>query len=278
MKVLILTCSTGEGHNAAARAIAKELGRRGIACETKNALSFTSKSRQNLVEKGHSFMYRYAPELYGAGYEYVEQQKSHYLLYLDYARYSLKLAYYIYNHGFDTAVCVHEFPAFMLTSARRSLKFSLRQYFVATDYSLAPGLEQTDMDGWFVPAGFADALAEKGIPRERIFETGIPVDADCYRPVCKQAARKKLGLRDDIPVLLIGAGSIGCGPIRELAVKLKALSQGQAVIAVLCGRNKELLKELSEQVEDGLLIPITFTAKINDWLAAADVLCPLGKE
>ena len=34
--ILILTCSTGEGHNCAARAVEAELADRGIACEVRD--------------------------------------------------------------------------------------------------------------------------------------------------------------------------------------------------------------------------------------------------
>ena len=40
MKVLILSCNTGGGHNAAGRALYEEFHRRGIECEFLDTLSF----------------------------------------------------------------------------------------------------------------------------------------------------------------------------------------------------------------------------------------------
>lgn len=40
MKVLILSCGTGEGHNSAAKAIEEEFKRRNINVTFKDALSF----------------------------------------------------------------------------------------------------------------------------------------------------------------------------------------------------------------------------------------------
>ena len=43
MKVLILSCNTGGGHNSCARAIGTELQRRGHTYETDDALLYVSK-------------------------------------------------------------------------------------------------------------------------------------------------------------------------------------------------------------------------------------------
>ena len=40
MKVLILSCNTGQGHNSAGRAVAAEFAKRGIECEMLDALVF----------------------------------------------------------------------------------------------------------------------------------------------------------------------------------------------------------------------------------------------
>ena len=40
MKALILSCNTGQGHNAAGKAILENLTQRGIACEMADALAF----------------------------------------------------------------------------------------------------------------------------------------------------------------------------------------------------------------------------------------------
>ena len=40
MKVLILSCNTGQGHNTAGQALTEYLSERGILCEMKDALLF----------------------------------------------------------------------------------------------------------------------------------------------------------------------------------------------------------------------------------------------
>ena len=51
-KVLLLSCNTGEGHNAAARALMEQLERRGVHAECKDALSFAPPGVSQLVSGG----------------------------------------------------------------------------------------------------------------------------------------------------------------------------------------------------------------------------------
>ena len=53
MKVLILSCNTGEGHNSAGRALSDYFTRRGVACEMLNALNFYPRAQAALISKGH---------------------------------------------------------------------------------------------------------------------------------------------------------------------------------------------------------------------------------
>ena len=68
MKIAILSCNTGGGHNAAAAALAEELAARGHESKTYNTLDFLPKGAADLISRGHDFAYRYTPKLYGAGY------------------------------------------------------------------------------------------------------------------------------------------------------------------------------------------------------------------
>ena len=68
MKVLILSCNTGGGHNSCARAIGTELQRRGHTYETDDALLYVSKGTSRFVSNWHVRFYRYFPKLYNKGY------------------------------------------------------------------------------------------------------------------------------------------------------------------------------------------------------------------
>ena len=54
MRVLILTCNTGGGHNAVAAALRDSLQRCGASCDVMDGLGFISKKASKFVSKWHT--------------------------------------------------------------------------------------------------------------------------------------------------------------------------------------------------------------------------------
>ena len=76
MRVLILSCNTGEGHNSCAAAIQAEFESRGDQCLTMDALNFISEGTSKFVSKWHVRLYRYFPEVFNKGYSFAEEHPS----------------------------------------------------------------------------------------------------------------------------------------------------------------------------------------------------------
>ena len=72
MRLLILSCNTGEGHNSAARALKECFEKQGHICEIKDALAFWSPEKSKLISKGHIFIYRKMPKLFGVSYRITD--------------------------------------------------------------------------------------------------------------------------------------------------------------------------------------------------------------
>ena len=70
MNILLLTCSTGGGHNSTAAAIGAAIKARGGTWQAVNVLSFLPGSMAEFITKGHDFSYRHLPKLYGVGYRF----------------------------------------------------------------------------------------------------------------------------------------------------------------------------------------------------------------
>ena len=56
MKVLILSCATGGGHNSAAAALCEYFEKQGCECDVVNALGFLPKARADFISRGHELM------------------------------------------------------------------------------------------------------------------------------------------------------------------------------------------------------------------------------
>ena len=61
MRIFILSCNTGEGHNSAAKAIAEVLTARGIDSEITDGLAFLSPEVSKFISNWHVRIYKRAP-------------------------------------------------------------------------------------------------------------------------------------------------------------------------------------------------------------------------
>lgn len=277
MMYLLLSCNTGGGHNAAARAIAGEASRRGIDCEITNALQFVPKTVETVIEKGHVFAYRKIPKIYGRGYLLQEQHPST-STYTQFLQYSDALLAYLNAHvtvtgkPYDAVICVHVFPALIMTGVRQKAKSRIPTFFVATDYTCSPSVNLIDVDRWFVPKDLKQEFAQAGVPLRKICETGIPVDASCYHPLSRKEARKKLSLPEQPLMVLLSCGSMGAGHMDVVAGRLLKELPQSTLLAVLTGNNQDLQEKLTRNFDSSRVIAIPFTREVGTWMSASDVL------
>ncbi|TET54544.1 MAG: galactosyldiacylglycerol synthase [Anaerolineales bacterium] len=127
---------------------------------------------------------------------------------------------------------------------------------------------------WLVPTeeGKSRALAH-GLPAGRVFTTGLPVRSGFASIVNedRETVRRRLGLREDVPVILLLSGAQGLGPVRQLC---RAIGQSgvEAQLAVVAGRNSRLQSELEAEVLPMQLHVEGFVDNVHEWMRAADLL------
>lgn len=255
MRVLILSCNTGQGHNSVASAMAEALERCGIPCDCEDAIGFVSDNLSQFMSWGHSYMYRHAPKLFDLGYGFAEKHtglmNEDGKVYKLFARGAQRLRELCGEKGYDTVLCPHVFSAMLTAETRRRYDLKLKSYFIATDYTCSPGVGGIQVDGWFIPhEALTPEFVEAGVPRDRVFPVGIPVRESFYRQPDRDAAKVKLGIDPTHRHLLMSCGSMGCGPMEELADHLCRSLPAKAVLTVVCGTNERLYRKLSERCGD----------------------------
>lgn len=271
MKTVILTCDTGGGHNSAAKAIREALERRGVDCELVNALDFMPRVQSRVISRGHVFAYKKLPKLYGVGYRFEENHTPNHM-YRQCGPASEKLYPFLLERNCRAVICVHVFPALMMTHILRTCGHRFFTCFVATDYTCSPGVELTEMDAYCIPRELTQEFALCGLPLEKLTETGIPVGGACYHAGSRRATRKELGLDPARRQVVVSCGSMGCGPMRSLAVLLAETLPEDTDLTVLCGSNRSLKRDLSLLNRKEHVRVLGFTDKMFQWLGAADVL------
>lgn len=276
MRVIILSCNTGEGHNSTGKAILEVLKNRGVDSEMVDALACFSKSFSKFICDWHAKLYRYAPGLWDVGYRTFEKhemgtdEREMVSLLLTLGKKKLKAL--LEEGRYDAIVCTHVFSGMMVTELKKSWDLCPPCYFVATDYSCYPYTDCCDMDGYFIPANAVRSeYMEVGIPQDRLLATGIPVRQEFYEHGDKASAREILGLRQDATVVLLMCGSMGVGPIRKVAKKVAERLPSNAVLVTFCAKNKRLYKSMTE-IGDPKIRVLGFTKDVSTYMDAADMI------
>lgn len=278
MKVLILSCDTGEGHNSAAAAVAGALTRKGIENRVFDPLVLAGKYAERFVSGAYTAIMKNAPSAFNALYRAGDIYSSTGItspVYHANARYAANLRSFIETNGYDRVVCTHLYPMETLTAIRKSGDFTVPCYGVLTDYTCIPFLAETDLDGYFIAHEDLRAeLVEKGIPSERIIATGIPVDEKFANHMDKAAARNYLAIPQQQDVFLVMSGGIGVGNAGAICDEiLRQHGGGTFTVYILVGRNSDLKRTLEEKYAGNEHVRIvTFTKKVNIYMNAADVM------
>lgn len=255
MKLLILSGSTGQGHNSVANAIGQELTLRGHTWECRDGLSFISSQAARFFSWGHCYMYRHLPLLFRRGYSWAEKHPS--LLeknaparkYL--SRGARELRLYLEQGQFDAIVCTHVFSAVILTEALRQYPMDVRTAFVATDYTCSPGVESTGMDLYFLPhPDLREEFLRHRLPESGLVDSAIPLRPVFCAAADKRAAKRELGISPEHRHILLVCGSMGCGPMKELAEKLIRRLPPQVELTIVCGTNQALRDKLTKAYGD----------------------------
>ena len=272
-----MTCSTGEGHNSAAHALETALRNNGISCEIADPVSFQSERMKHVVSSMYNNIIKKTPAVFGAIYKLGDFYASKNLpspVYWANSQYADALKAYILENGFDTVVCTHLYGMEVMTAIRQQPDFTVPCYGVLTDYTCIPFIDETRLDGFFVPNEESrQELIHKGISADRVFSTGIPVNDVFSNHVDAQSARNQLDIPLDRKVYLVMTGGIGCENMMGLCGELLRSLKPDGLVYVLTGKNDSLKKKLDDKYGSGnQLRTVAFTRQVALYMAASDVL------
>lgn len=281
MNVLILSCNTGGGHNAAGGALAQCLRERGHGADQVDFLALAGEKVSQLVSGAYVEMVKRMPSLFGVTYGLgrVVSTAEHFLklhspVYAACAQVVPALEAYLREHPCGAVVAPHLFPAMALTEMkRRGMELPVTAA-VATDYTCIPFFEETGCDYVLLPGYMClDEFIRRGFPPERLVPIGIPVAEEFRRRVGKEASRRLLGLKEDCPWVLVMGGSMGAGQIAQLTRSLLYVMEPEVRLAVICGSNERLHQKLARTYGDsGRVRVVGFTDQVARYMEASDLL------
>ena len=252
MRVLIMTCNTGEGHNSCAKAIKQGFEEKGAVCDVIDSLQFISDRFSRFFSWGHITIYRRLPGLFRHGYGYVEKHPGILdegsVMYKVFASGMKRFYALMQQEKYDVVLCTHVFAGLLLNATLREHPMNIKTGFIATDYTCYPGAASTGLQRFFIPAAeLTEAFVSSGVPREKLHISGIPIRQEFYSRTDRAAAKAHFGLKPDRPHLVLMCGSMGCGPMEELAKQLSKRMCKRHALTIVCGTNEKLYRTLKEK-------------------------------
>ena len=283
MDALILSCSTGGGHNAAGHAIEDELKKRGYGVTFLNPYTLVSRKLADTIDAAYVKPVQRAPHLFGVVYQlgnlYRKLPWKSPVYHLN-KNMAPVLAAYLKEHPVDVIFMPHLFPAEIITQMKRQGYVLPKTVFIATDYTCIPFTEETDCDAYVIAdRKLVPEYTACGMSKEKLYPLGIPVRKDFPCELTQEEARKALGLKKDRQYVLLFGGSIGAGKVEISARMLWAhyyFQHKNVEIIVVCGNNDKLYRRLSKSrcTRHGMMV-LSYTEQMAAYMRACDVV--IGK-
>lgn len=277
MKVLILSCNTGGGHNVAGEAMKEALEKEGHEAVMLDYMKLSSERTSKVVGGAYINIAKYTPHffylLYKAGLKISSDKRKSPVYYAN-SLMAKHLKKYLEENKFDIILMPHLYPAETLTYMKKKKMINQKTITISTDYTCIPFWEETECDAYVIPhEKMMDEYIKRGIPKEKLYPLGIPVRQDFYTKEEMRKAKKELNLNIDKPVYLIMSGSMGFGKIQLFTIELNKQSKDGEQIVVICGNNKKLKNLLEKEFKNKSNVYITgYTNKISLYMDAADVI------
>jgi processive 1,2-diacylglycerol beta-glucosyltransferase len=279
MRILIATVTAGAGHVAAAAALeeAWHALRPDDTVERLDLIKFFSPLHKQLYADGYMQLVEHAPELWGMFFGKTDNPKT--VRRMNKLRRAFpsnsrnKFARHLKQFKPDVVLCTH-FEPFESLALLRAKGDKPHPYIVSivTDFEAHALWMDPCVDLYCVAAEETKArLIARGVPPSGIVATGIPVARKFLSKPDPQTVRKKYGLRDDQPVLLVLSGGFGMGPVAKILAELDKVS-GRFQTLVVTGRNGALRRELAARTRNHPTHVLGYATNMHELMAVADII------
>jgi processive 1,2-diacylglycerol beta-glucosyltransferase len=275
-RVLILSADVGEGHAAAARALAEQVQASEQHAEVTiiDGLAAMGPLLRPVVEDGYRVQLRFVPWTYTLVYWMLE----HVLPVRMVARRLLcmlgsrPLARAIAEHDPDVVVSTYPAVTVVLARLRRTGVVSCPAVATITDLTGLFFWAQPGIDMHLVMYGESMPSVERIAGRGSVRLVRPLISAEFLQPRCPVDARRSLGLPEEGRTVVVSGGGWGVG---DIAGAVREFTRVPEVTSIVClaGRNEQLATKLRTTFAREPRVRIYgFTDKMPEILAAADVL------
>jgi processive 1,2-diacylglycerol beta-glucosyltransferase len=240
-KVLILTISTGGGHNEVARNLRIGFEKSGYEVAVMNSLEIAHPDVDTVVSKSYSLLADKLPTLYGKLYYGCNHKPAKEVIASTLTTISSRRNHAVVkDYQPDLIIATHPFPVPIIAGLKKRAKIKVPLISIITDFFPNSLYIDSGVDAYIVGSYYTKkSLVSFGIPRDKIFAYGIPIKEEFYSAPTLPKSHETLNL-------LLAGGSMGMSGIETILEEMINLDE-RYHISVLCGTNEKLCDKLIQR-------------------------------
>jgi processive 1,2-diacylglycerol beta-glucosyltransferase len=275
-RVLILSADVGEGHAAAARALAQQLQAtpRDVHVTVVDGLSAMGRVLRPVVQDGYRVQLRFFPWTYTLVYWMLEHVAP--------IRFVVRkllcrlggrpLARCIAAHQPDVIVSTYPAVTVVLAHLRRTRVVEVPTVATITDLTGLFFWAQPGIDVHLVMYGESMPSVERIAGAGSVRLVAPLISAEFLQPRCPVETRRALGLPEDGRMVVVSGGGWGVGDVQGAVRELCRVGEVSSIVC-LAGRNEQLAERLRADFASEPRVHVYgFTEQMPQLLAAADAL------
>ena len=248
MKVLFLSNTAGQGHNATASAVMELLIEQGVECKMIDTYAYIHPMLYEGLSKGYLLSTSKTPIAYGVWYRHSIKQKKHEknsISMIANSIMALKLKKFMREFDPDVIVCTHVLSALLVSVMKKNGHINGTSIGIITDFTVHPFWQEADEIDYFVTASelLTYEVVRRGLPEHKILPIGIPISPKFDKKVEKEHAREMLGIEPNLFTVLLMSGSMGHGNILKMVLEMDMVEKEFQIIAV-CGNNTQAKNDI----------------------------------
>ena len=238
-KILILTTSTGQGHNQAASSVAESFENAGYKVIKHDFLAKNSRFLNEAIVIGYEVLASKFPKIYGSFYNLTDKKITNTLLKIPFLLTKRKVLKLINKINPDVIVATHSLSVNIISDLKKH-GLTTPYISIVTDFKAHYTYVSPYVDAYITGSTYTKkSLMDRNVDSNKIYPVGIPINKRFYTEITS-ANDLKDGKYFN---LLLMSGSLGLNTI-ELVLKELLKNPNNLRITVVCGRNDHLKNTL----------------------------------
>lgn len=282
MKILILSVTAGDGHNAMGRAVIEEAKKRGHETLMVDLFKGIDNLRQFLAEDWYFWTLKHFPKFSQRTYNKLKKADYHkkpslaYRFMMSSKKAQKNIRNTISEYKPDMIYCTHVYTASLMSKWRKSGIVNVPCFFIVSDYVIHINTEQaSNIDYLLTPTtDFDDKLIDMGYKKESLLNIGITVNPKFALNQNKITIREKLSLNPSLTTILSIGGATGFGNSVQLIKDLKEMNDKLQLI-IVNGRNTKLKEKLDKLIKQYNLTNfhnLGYVKNVDELMDASDAM------